>query len=134
MNDAGVKMLRNDSHTLEINGSKICFVGLGDLWAGDFDPDQAFKGVCSDQLVFTLCHNPEASKHLAAYPTEAIMSGHTHGVQTRIATQPLRIKKRPFRSGLYNVEGKKLYVNRGLGRLGRTFFNPRPEITVYTLK
>jgi predicted MPP superfamily phosphohydrolase len=35
---------------------------------------------------------------------------------------------------MYDVDGTKLYVNRGLGRLGRARLNARPEITVYTLR
>jgi predicted MPP superfamily phosphohydrolase len=43
-------------------------------------------------------------------------------------------RPRRFHAGMFEVAGKKLYVNRGLGRLGRTLFNARPEITVMTLK
>jgi predicted MPP superfamily phosphohydrolase len=35
---------------------------------------------------------------------------------------------------MYEVEGKKLYVNRGLGRVGRVRLKARPEITVFTLR
>jgi predicted MPP superfamily phosphohydrolase len=35
---------------------------------------------------------------------------------------------------MYDVAGRKLYVNRGLGRLGRARLNARPEITVLTLR
>ncbi|MHC4113706.1 MAG: metallophosphoesterase [Planctomycetota bacterium] len=135
MNDAGVTILRNNSAALEINGRHLWLVGLGDLWVDDFNPEKAFAKIPTDQLAITLLHNPEGAMHLRAFPAHSILSGHTHGVKTRLVTQPsLRIKRRPYHAGFYNVAGKKLYVNRGLGRLGKTFFNPRPEITVFTLQ
>jgi len=135
MTSQGVKLLRNDSAELQIDGQSIWMVGLGDLWVNDFDPDKAFDQVPEDDPVIALMHNPNGAMHLKAYPVDAVMSGHTHGVNTRFAPAPgWKLNKRDFLSGMYELGNKKLYVNRGLGRLGRCFFNARPEITVFTLR
>ena len=135
MTAGGVNVLRNQSSVLEIDGQPLRFVGLGDLWADDFDPDRAFDGAREDTAAIALAHNPEAVRHLEGFDFDTVMCGHTHGVRAQVA----RTLGRPFlnwhdhHAGLYEVGGKKLYVNRGLGRLGRLLSNARPEITVFNL-
>lgn len=131
----GVTVLRNESAPVEIDGDCLWLVGLGDLWVGDFKPDEAFGEVPKREAVIALAHNPRAIHHLHEHPVEAVMSGHTHGVQARWKVAGgISRKNRRFHAGMYDVHGKKLYVNRGLGRLGRARLNARPEITVLTLR
>lgn len=131
----GVKMLRNESTAIEIDGKSLWLAGLGDIWAKDFYPEKAFENVTTDLPVIALTHNPDTAIHLKAFPADVCLSGHTHGVQTRLEPSPgWKMKKRNFHAGLYEVGKAKLYVNRGLGRLGRFLHNARPEITVFTLK
>ncbi len=129
-----VKILRNSASCLEIDGHKLWFVGLGDLWADDFLPHIAFKDVDSAGAVIALSHNPDTIEHLHDYDCDMVVSGHTHGCGfewTAFSDKPL-VNRRQFREGMYQFGDKKLYVNRGLGRHGR-WFNRRPEITVFTL-
>lgn len=132
MENHGISVLRNDSTVLEIDGSQLWLVGLGDLWANDFRPEAAFKNVPDNAAVIALVHNPDGLDHLHDYSIDAVMSGHTHGVASEHGWMQLA-KKRNYHAGLYDVRGKKLYVNRGLGRLGRARLNAPPEITVCTL-
>jgi predicted MPP superfamily phosphohydrolase len=127
---SGVRVLRNQAIALKIRKEKLWLVGLGDLMCEDCDPDRAFATVPDDAATITLVHNPDAVDYLHHTDTDTIMCGHTHGakVDGNNPTRPTR-----FRAGLFDVNGKKLYVNRGLGRLGRPRLNCRPEITVYTL-
>ncbi len=134
MKEKGVKLLRNDSHMIEIEGKPLWFVGLGDIWAEDFHPGKAFSKVPKGQPVITLLHNPEGVKLLKHFPAGAVMSGHTHGVQHPFATSLKIIGNRRFHAGMYHIGDKKLYVNRGLGRLGQMICNPRPEITLLTIQ
>jgi len=135
MEDGGVNVLRNDSTALQIGRDELWLVGLGDIWAGDFEPERAFKNVPDNEAVITLLHNPEGVKLLHDYPADAVMSGHTHGTATEHVNRfGWRVQKRKYHAGLYHVRDKKLYVNRGLGRLGRARLNARPEITVCTLR
>ena len=134
MEAKGVTVLRNESTVLNINGHPLWFVGLGDLRTSDFRPQRAFAGVPTDQATIALIHNPRGIELIGEFAVHAVMSGHTHGRRTKpITSRPWRLRNRRFHSGLYEVEGKKLYVNRGLGRVGRVRLNARPEITVFTL-
>lgn len=131
---AGIHVLRNEADYLEKDEHKLWFVGLGDLWAGDFEPAKAFGQVNSEGPVITLAHNPESVEHIGEYDFDAMVCGHTHGGRfewTTMADRPL-VNRRQFSSGMYTVHERPMYVNRGLGRHGR-LFNQRPEITVFTL-
>jgi len=135
MEAKGITVLRNESIVLNINGHPLWFVGLGDLRTGDFQPQKAFADVPAEQVIIALMHNPRGIEHLGEFTANAIISGHTHGRKTRpITSQTWRIRHRRFHAGMYEVEGKKLYVNRGLGRVGRARLKTRPEITVFTLR
>ena len=85
--------------------------------------------------MIALVHNPEVVKYLQGFSADIVLSGHTHGAgyEWMAILSGAGISKRKYYSGMYHVGGKKLYVNRGLGRVGKTFFNTRPEITVYNL-
>lgn len=134
MEDSGVTVLRNESILLDINGQPLRLIGLGDLRAGDFKPQKAFMDVPSDQATIVLMHNPRGAEYLSEFPVDVVVSGHTHGAKPKyLATRTWTIRNRRFHSGIYELEGKKLYVNRGLGRVGRTRLNTRPEITVFNL-
>jgi predicted MPP superfamily phosphohydrolase len=131
----GITVLRNESTVLDINGHPLWFVGLGDLWTGDFEPEKAFEKVPTDQVTIALVHNPRGIEHLDEFPAHAVVSGHTHGRKTKhITRRSLMPRNRRFHAGMYEVQGKKLYVNRGLGRIGRARLKARPEITVFTLR
>ena len=134
LEDGGVTVLRNESVSLDIDGSPLWLVGLGDKKLDDFKPTEAFDGVSGDHPTIVLLHNPRSIKHLEQYPAHAVLSGHTHG--RRAASPyiaPIITKNRTYHSGMHDVKGSKLYVNRGLGRHGRARFKARPEITVYTI-
>ena len=135
MEASGITVLRNESTVLDIDGHPLWFVGLGDLNVGDFQPEKAFAGVPTDQVTIALIHNPRGVEHLGEFSANAVVSGHTHGRKSRFSVSlPWTNEERRFHSGLYEFEGKKLYVNRGLGRVGRTRMKIRPEITVFTLR
>jgi predicted MPP superfamily phosphohydrolase len=135
MEASGITVLRNESTALDIDGHPLWFVGLGDLNVGDFQPEKAFAEVPTDQVTIALMHNPRGVEHLGEFEANAVVSGHTHGRKSRFSVSlPWTNEDRRFHSGLYDVEGTKLYVNRGLGRVGRTRMKVRPEITVYTLR
>lgn len=135
MESRGITVLRNESTVLDIDGHPLWFVGLGDLRAGDFQPHKAFAEVPTDQVSIALVHNPRGVEHLGEFAANAVVSGHTHGRKAKSSVGlPWTIDERRFHAGLYEVEGKKLYVNRGLGRVGRIRLNTRPEITIFTLR
>jgi len=134
MADSGITVLRNESIVLDIDGHPLWLVGLGDLRVGDFRPHRAFADVPTDQATIALMHNPRGVEHLGDFAAHAVMSGHTHGRKARFWPNASGTAwRRRFHAGMYEVEGTKLYVNRGLGRVGRARLSIRPEITVFTL-
>jgi len=135
MENCGINVLRNESVTLEREGQRLWFVGLGDLWANDFKPKKAFADIDIGSAVIALAHNPQSVKHMEGFDYNAIMCGHTHGVPTQFSRslKGAVLNRHDHYSGLYHIGDKKLYVNRGLGRMGKMFFNARPEITVFNL-
>jgi predicted MPP superfamily phosphohydrolase len=135
MAESGITVLRNEATVLDLDGHPLWLVGLGDLRVGDFRPHRAFADVPEDETTIALMHNPRGVEHLGDYAAHAVMSGHTHGRKARFWPDTSRSSwRRRFHSGMYEVEGTKLYVNRGLGRVGRAKLSIRPEITVFTLR
>ena len=134
MADSGITVLRNESTVLDIDGHPLWLVGLGDLRVGDFRPHRAFADVPTDQATIALMHNPRGVEHMGDFAAHAVMSGHTHGRKARFWPNASGTAwRRRFHAGMYEVEGTRLYVNRGLGRVGRARLSIRPEITVFTL-
>ena len=135
LKEKGINLLRNESALLDIHGEPLRLVGLGDLKVGDFHPKKAFADTSDDHVTIALVHNPKAVEYLDAFDVDVVFSGHTHGKTSRFPPHHiLNTKSRRFHAGMYEVNGTRLYVNRGLGRVGRIRFNSRPEITVLTLR
>jgi predicted MPP superfamily phosphohydrolase len=134
----GMRMLRNQSWSIaSSSGQKLTFVGLDEQWAGLMCPETGFAGLTSNDPVVCLVHNPACCLDLLEYPWQWMLTGHTHGRQ--LATSPVGQRLYPgryrrFTHGLYRVNGRYLYVNRGLsyGQRGREWC--RPEITVFELQ
>ena len=135
MKNSGVTVLRNESVVLDIGRHALRLVGLGDWGAGDFHPAKAFADKSGDYVTIALVHNPRGAEYLDSFGVDVVFSGHTHGSKFRFGPEHiLNFKGRRFHAGMYDVGDTKLYVNRGLGRVGRPRFYSRPEITVLTLR
>jgi len=134
LRELGLKVLRNE-HCL-VEGLQI--VGLDDLWGPNFDAPKAFAVVNWSGPTLTLCHNPDAVDRDDFRPCRGwVLSGHTHGGQCKPPFLPpplLPVKNKRYTAGEFDIgEGRRLYINRGLGHLLRVRFNVRPEITVFRL-
>ena len=75
-------------------------------------------------------------RELLEYPWQWMLSGHTHGRQlatSRFGKRFYPNKFRQYTHGYYEVEGRHLYVNRGLSYGQRVQYWCRPEVTVFKL-
>ncbi|AAP04914.1 UDP-2,3-diacylglucosamine diphosphatase LpxG [Chlamydia caviae] len=131
-----IRLLHNESHLIP---DVINIVGLGDLFAKQFNPEKAFINYNPSLPGIILSHNPDTVRQLEPYPGDIIFSGHTHGPQISIPWPKFANKIMNKISGLENPdlarghflfeEGKRqLYVNRGLGGFKRLRFCSPPEI------
>jgi predicted MPP superfamily phosphohydrolase len=139
---AGVRLLINETVTLEHEGSRLDLVGLDDLRAGFPRYDlvaQLPRGRDTDRSL-VLSHCPASFEFIArAAPRPVtVLAGHTHGGQ--IAPFGIALIT-PEGSGRYvhgwyaAVEpGHTMYVSRGLGNSGMPFrIGARPELALLTL-
>jgi predicted MPP superfamily phosphohydrolase len=134
LTDLGLTVLRNE--ILDVAGLQVA--GLDDLWGPNFSPERVLPRLDPSRAALVLCHNPDAAD-LPIWSDYSgwILSGHTHGGQCRfplLGTPLIPVRNPRYVRGEVNLgDGRRLYVNRGLGHLLRVRFCVRPEITVFTL-
>jgi predicted MPP superfamily phosphohydrolase len=101
------------------------------------DPRTAFAGMKPDQASICLLHNPAHILEMLEYPWQWMLAGHTHGRQVgggRLGRTLYPERYRHYTHGLYTINGRYLYVNRGLSYGQRAHEWCRPEITVFEVK
>jgi hypothetical protein len=134
----GLIVLRNEVFTLQPQGgaTPLIIVGLDDEWSGNMDPAKAFAGVDPRFPIVCLNHNPRNAMELMDYPWQWMLSGHTHGRQiatSRFGRTFYPHRYRNYTHGYYSVNGRHLYVNRGLAYGQRVLHWCRPEVTAFDL-
>jgi predicted MPP superfamily phosphohydrolase len=134
LTDLGVSVLRNAM--LDVQGLQIA--GIDEFWGPFFNPPTAIDQLDRKRASLVLCHNPDAMDVPVWNGYQGwILGGHTHGGQCkppffRAPIVPVRNKN--YIEGEIDLhDGRRLYINRGLGYLHRVRFNARPEITVFTM-
>lgn len=134
--DSGVTLLHNETVQIGKKTAKINLTGLGDYMAGHLMAHDAFKGYEINYPGIVLSHNPDSYEILEHYPGDLLLFGHTHGGQVNLPyiwKKVTPIKNRMFKSGLFHIKERFLYVNRGLGAtFPFRWFSP-PELTLFQL-
>jgi predicted MPP superfamily phosphohydrolase len=135
---AGISLLHNRRTELDIAGRKLVLAGLGDWWADEVRPAEAFDGWRAQPgvPVVLMSHNPDTKDQLAAWPWNLMLCGHTHGGQLSLPLigepfAPIRDKR--FVRGLHRWQGRWLHITAGVGALHSLRFNCRPEISLLEL-
>lgn len=146
----GVTALRGDVDILTVGKDTLAIFGIDDTEVNVYDPKfksweeqleqagQKLEGNCFNLL---LAHRPEYVDKYFEYGFDAVLSGHAHGGQFRIPFilnglyAPNQGFFPKFAGGVYDFDGKKLIVSRGLARestrLPRVF--NRPELVFVNL-
>lgn len=134
---SGLELLLNQSKILEVRGRKIALIGLGDCYALEADPRQAFRRPIPPGVVrIVLSHNPDTKVMLAPYPWDLMLSGHTHGGQLLlplIGAPFAPVEDKRFIAGLYRWSGRWLHITKGVGNVYGLRFNCRPEVSLLTI-
>ena len=142
----GVHVLLYESARVDVAGNPLWIVGVSDRYAllGQYGQtgyiDMAFASLKKTEPKIVLIHDPEHARtqNIFDYNPQLILCGDTHGGQTGVVflrkLVPLA-NRGEFMSGLYQLQGVPLYVNRGIGMKHiYARFLARPEITIIKLE
>ena len=148
--DAGIKLLRNENIRIEKNGKSFWLMGLDDkdiyevkdyLKDGKTEKgivENLVRGVQDDEPKILLCHKPYPFEEYATLGVDLMLSGHTHGGQIvlgrldRLNVSVASLAS-TYISGLYKAhanQNAQMYVSRGIGTAGIPLrVNCPPEVT-----
>lgn len=136
LKESGIKVLNNETRTLEFNGNAIELMGVGDPYSGHDDVERIFsRSNPETRTKILLAHSPEIFRKVKDRNLNLVLTGHTHGGQVDIPllvrlVLPLKYDKK-YKQGLFKESGTYLYVNRGVGTtILPARFNAPPEITL----
>lgn len=147
---AGVTVLRGDSTNLTVGEDTVVISGVDDPDMNKYDTsyktyEEQFEAVTEnisyDNYNVLLAHRPEKAKQYFDAGFDLALSGHAHGGQVRIPLllnglyAPNQGLFPEFAGGIYDNDGQKMIVSRGLSRentiLPRIF--NRPELVLISL-
>jgi hypothetical protein len=140
MENLGIRVLRGDGETVELNGQRLDLWGVDDPDSGalELELEQAGAGVRKEAFSVLLAHRPEKFRLYLQYPFDLVVSGHAHGGQWRLPGlvnglfAPGQGLFPAYAGGCYEVGKARLAVSRGLARESTRIprlFN-RPEVTL----
>lgn len=133
---SGMTVLRNG--IADVQGLQVA--GVDEFWGPSFDPAATIASLDPRRASLVLCHNPDGVDAPSVWSGYKgwILAGHTHGGQCcapLLGPPIIPVNNRRYTSGEFDLyDGRRLYINRGLGYLHRVRFNARPEITFFTMR
>lgn len=140
LEESGVKMLINESVSLENGQDKIHLVGLDDChYYAAHDLEQAESNIPAEAFKIIICHSPEFYKEASRSNYSLYIAGHTHGGQICLPGGVAVIRgasiRRNMVKGKWNHRQMKGYtsVGAGVSCVPARFFCP-PEVALITLK
>jgi len=141
LRNAGLNLLIDAQDRIEHRGSKLCVLGVDDLYYGATDIDHLMRDVPKEAPKIVLAHNPDFIEEFAVKQQhiDLMMSGHTHGGQIRLpvlgAPHISSSYGQRYAIGLNRNGSMQVYTTRGIGTiLLPSRFDCPPEITLYRLE
>jgi predicted MPP superfamily phosphohydrolase len=133
-----IEVLANQSAPIEVSGARFWISGVNDVLSHTADLRAALHDVPEGEATVLLAHEPDYADHVARFPIDLQLSGHSHGGQVRVPFVPplyLPDLARKYIYGLHQIGALTLYTNPGVGTVGLPVrFNCPPEITLITLQ
>jgi predicted MPP superfamily phosphohydrolase len=133
----GITVLLNEGMRFELNGSAFWLAGVDDTMVGLEDIPLALAGSREDEMKLLLAHNPIVLRRAARVGVDLVLSGHTHGGQVALRSEPnpLGGPRRRFLKGLGRYGNTQIYVNRGLGTVVLPIrYGCPPEVSLLELR
>lgn len=137
LNDTPFLLLNNQTIQVLYKGLPINICGLEDYFLGRFNPEIAFKKYLKEYPGIVLSHNPDTFRILKGYPGDLILSGHTHGGQINLPflwKRLTRMENPQYKRGLFVLDSKWGYVNRGISSVMKFRWFAMPELTCITMR
>lgn len=136
---AGWHLLINTNCVIK-HGSDSIFIAGGECADKKKERDRdniaaTARNIPKGAFVINLQHNPGAwdSTRVSRLAPQITLSGHTHGGQMSVCGLRPTMLQYDYDYGLYERDGKFIYVTGGLGGLISFRINMEPEIVVITL-
>jgi predicted MPP superfamily phosphohydrolase len=134
----GFHFLRGASEILRFGKAKLNLAGIDYHSLGMEPLIGAEEWLVNDALNVLLSHTPASFDRAAELGFDLTISGHTHGGQVTLplGKESLTFARAftPYIRGLYEREGKQLYVSSGLGTVGVPVrIGADPEVTLIRL-
>ncbi len=136
----GVRVLINESASVEIGGEAVRIIGIDDASLGRDDLPAALPATPQGHFEILLSHSPDGVLHPLAQRIPLALSGHTHGGQIRLPgygspVRHARAVNRQHPAGLMRIGATQNYVSRGFGTSTIPFrLGARPELGVIELR
>ena len=135
-----VRALVNEHVVLRRGKQSVYLAGVDDAsYTRKDDPGKAMAGIPEGAAVILLSHAPDVILKPESARADLILAGHTHGGQIALPGigalyVPSRTGRR-YAGGTYRLNGRWLFVNRGLGEVFPPLrVNCPPEIALITLR
>ena len=139
LEDMGIRMLLNESETIERGGSEIHVAGIDDAHFYRVDNiEKAAQGFPHDEFSILISHTPEIYRQAAHADFNLLLAGHTHGGQIclpgRVPITLDSVLPRSMGSGRWQYHDMIGYTSVGAGcSIVPVRFNCPPEITLHHL-
>jgi predicted MPP superfamily phosphohydrolase len=131
------ELLNNRTKIIPVGNTHLNLCGLGEYILGRCQPEQAFANYDPSYPGIILLHNPDGAPLLDQYPGDIVLSGHTHGGQINLPwlwKKLTLMENMQFKKGLKRLNGKWLYISRGVGSVMPFRWFAPPEIVHITLE
>jgi predicted MPP superfamily phosphohydrolase len=139
LEEVGIRMLLNESITIERDNQHIHLAGIDDAhFYGADNIEKAASEIPRDEFSILLSHTPEIYRQAAYADFDLLLSGHTHGGQICLPSRiPLTLDSvlpRHMGSGAWKYNDMIGYTSVGAGSsIVPARFNCPPEITLHHL-
>jgi predicted MPP superfamily phosphohydrolase len=139
LEEIGIRMLLNESITIERDNQHIYLAGIDDAhFYGADNIEKAASEIPRDEFSILLSHTPEIYRQAAYADFDLLLSGHTHGGQIclpgRIPLTLDSVLPRHMGSGAWKYNDMLGYTSVGAGSsIVPARFNCPPEITLHHL-